>query len=81
MQPRREPSLPPLVGTSSSRERRVAFSTARPRVPWSDEEVNHLEAAVSALGVGKWKKALALYKFRDCRTAVDLKDKWRNLTK
>ncbi|CAM9094475.1 unnamed protein product [Hapterophycus canaliculatus] len=53
----------------------------RARVPWTEEEVKHLNAAVLALGKGKWALALAQYKFQDCRTAVDLKDKWRNLTK
>lgn len=54
---------------------------ARARTPWTEEEVMHLNAAVKALGKGKWSKALSSYKFQDCRTAVDLKDKWRNLQK
>ena len=41
----------------------------------------HLNAAVKALGTGKWALALSQYKFQECRTSVDLKDKWRNLTK
>ncbi|CAM9455845.1 unnamed protein product [Pylaiella littoralis] len=53
----------------------------RARHPWTEEEVKHLNAAVMALGKGNWTLALAQYKFQDCRTAVDLKDKWRNLMK
>ncbi|CAM9413141.1 unnamed protein product [Ascophyllum nodosum] len=53
----------------------------RARVPWTEEEVMHLNAAVKALGTGKWALALSQYKFQECRTSVDLKDKWRNLTK
>lgn len=53
----------------------------RARNPWTEEEVKHLKAAVMALGKGRWALALAQYKFNPCRTAVDLKDKWRNLSK
>ena len=84
LQPQREPPLESPVGTARNRREArlsIAATTARRRVPWTEEEVKHLEAAVSALGIGKWKKALSLYKFQDCRTAVDLKDKWCNITK
>lgn len=53
----------------------------RSRNPWTEDEVKHLKAAVMALGKGRWTLALAQYKFNPCRTAVDLKDKWRNLSK
>lgn len=53
----------------------------RARIPWSEDEVKHLKAAVMALGKGRWTLALAQYKFNPCRTSVDLKDKWRNLSK
>ncbi|CAM9983490.1 unnamed protein product [Scytosiphon promiscuus] len=66
---------------SGARKAVAKKSGPRARVPWTEEEVKHLNAAVMALGKGKWSLALAQYKFQDCRTAVDLKDKWRNLTK
>lgn len=73
-QPEKGPSLPSPAGIVSKNGRKV-------RTPWTPEEVKHLNAAVKALGKGKWMKALEQYKFQSCRTAVDLKDKWRNLTK
>lgn len=83
LQPQREPPLRSPVGTKHSGRPKISIpgNTARRRVPWTEEEVKHLTAAVSALGPGKWKQALSLYKFKDCRTAVDLKDKWRNMRK
>lgn len=54
---------------------------SRSRTPWTDEEVEQLTAAVNEFGKGKWARALKEFKFKDCRTAVDLKDKWRNLQK
>lgn len=30
-------------------------------------------------GIGSWKKILETFRFHEKRTAVDLKDKWRNV--
>lgn len=38
-----------------------------------------LLAGVARFGVGNWKKILSEYKFHHKRTAVDLKDKYRNI--
>ncbi|CBN74290.1 conserved unknown protein [Ectocarpus siliculosus] len=75
--PAKAAALPSASGKVKAKKR----SGPRTRHPWTEEEVKHLKAAVMALGRGKWSLALAQYKFQDCRTAVDLKDKWRNLTK
>ncbi|CAM9805184.1 unnamed protein product [Ectocarpus sp. 6 AP-2014] len=75
--PAKAAALPSASGKVKAKKR----SGPRTRHPWTEEEVKHLKAAVMALGRGKWTLALAQYKFQDCRTAVDLKDKWRNLTK
>ncbi|CAB1115249.1 unnamed protein product [Ectocarpus sp. CCAP 1310/34] len=75
--PAKAAALPSASGKVKAKKR----SGPRIRHPWTEEEVKHLKAAVLALGRGKWALALAQYKFQDCRTAVDLKDKWRNLTK
>ena len=51
-------------------------------VPWTVQETEALVEGVERCGVGKWEviKRLGLG-FADQRTAVDLKDKWRNLVK
>jgi hypothetical protein len=36
---------------------------------------------VEKIGKGKWEKILSHYDFLPQRTAIDLKDKWRNLEK
>jgi len=46
---------------------------------WSPEEVAWLEEGVVRYGVGKWKEILRAYEFKEGRTGVDLKDKFRNL--
>lgn len=76
LQPEKTAALAPPARKVKSKKGR-----ARTRNPWTEEEVKHLNAAVMALGKGNWALALAQYKFQDCRTAVDLKDKWRNLMK
>lgn len=75
-QPDKTAKLPPPARAGKTKK-----GGPRTRIPWSEEEVKHLKAAVMALGKGKWALALAQYKFNPCRTAVDLKDKWRNLSK
>jgi WD repeat-containing protein 68 len=50
--------------------------------PWSVEETEALVAGVEACGGGKWADIKKLgWAAIDGRSAVDLKDKWRNLTR
>lgn len=52
----------------------------RKRKPWSNVEEDTLRTGVKKYGVGNWTFILNEYKdIFDDRTAVDLKDKWRNL--
>ena len=53
----------------------------RRRTRWSPDEVAALESGVSTFGDGHWEEVLRLQaaRFHPGRTAVDLKDKWRNL--
>lgn len=52
---------------------------ARGRVPWTDDEEANLRAAIEEFGKGQWALALKHYAFNECRSSVDLKDKWRNI--
>jgi len=54
----------------------------RKRIFWSTCEETHLRLGVREFGVGKWAKILKKYApiFKN-RTSVDLKDKWRNISK
>ncbi|KAF1783180.1 Myb-like domain [Phytophthora cactorum] len=57
-----------------------AVATARPR---SADEEEFLRRGVEKYGIGKWKKILIDGKdvFSSHRTNVDLKDKWKNLSR
>ncbi|KAI0566073.1 MYB-related transcription factor [Gracilaria domingensis] len=46
---------------------------------FSASEEAHLLEGVRKYGAGKWKKILTCYEFHRKRTAVDLKDKYRNI--
>ena len=48
---------------------------------FSAEEVRYLKAGVEIHGEGQWAKMIqdSRLKFAACRTAVSLKDKWRNM--
>lgn len=63
------PAPAPAPADSGRKKRRKSFSA---------EETANLAEGVRRCGVGRWKEILALYRF-DSRTAVDLKDKWRNM--
>ncbi|XP_043923169.1 telomeric repeat-binding factor 1 isoform X2 [Protopterus annectens] len=54
--------------------------TTRRRRLWSWQEDRELKAGVKRFGVGNWIKILEYYEF-DNRTHVNLKDRWRTLTK
>ena len=62
--------------------KKLGFSdgTRKRAQPWLDEEVAALRAGVEKEGEGKWAAVLKANPevFLD-RSAVDLKDKWRNL--
>ncbi|TMW63413.1 hypothetical protein Poli38472_002354 [Pythium oligandrum] len=53
------------------------------RLRWTKKEEEALTKGVEAFGVGKWRKILAsgMGIFNSRRTNVDLKDKWRGLSK
>jgi len=48
---------------------------------WSEEEEDALYRGVARFGQGSWKTIKEKYAQFANRTAVDLKDKWRNLSK
>ena len=54
----------------------------RPRLPWTNAEEVELRRMVEKHGVGKWAEMHAGLLVIDAgrRSAVDLKDKWRNIT-
>ena len=58
-------------------------AAARPRVRWSETEVENLRYGVERHDglPNMWATILSKYEFHLCRTSVDLKDKWRNLNK
>ncbi|XP_028762073.1 uncharacterized protein LOC114720578 [Neltuma alba] len=56
----------------------------RRKMRWSSEEEDALRAGVKKFGKGNWKPILRFYGeifSKTGRTEVDLKDKWRNLTR
>ncbi len=52
----------------------------RQRVKWTDQEIENLVRGVKECGEGHWKEIMAKYTFVN-RSNIDLKDKWRNLTR
>ena len=52
----------------------------RKRVPWRPSEVDALRKGIAKYGEGRWEAIRQEFKF-DSRSGVDLKDKWRNLTR
>jgi hypothetical protein len=51
----------------------------RKRVKWTEQEEENLEKGVNQYGP-KWTTILLSGGFHECRTTMDLKDKWRNVT-
>ena len=51
------------------------------RVAWTAEEVAELRRGVEMHSAGRWAHILKKCRFHPNRTAVDIKDKWRNLQK
>lgn len=61
---------------------KVKLSRGRKRRRWTVLEEDTLREAVNTYGRGKWKKILNSYhEIFEERTEVDLKDKWRNMTR
>ncbi|TVU30540.1 hypothetical protein EJB05_22170, partial [Eragrostis curvula] len=48
---------------------------------WTEEEMTELVQGVSKQGVGKWSQLKRYYFSTSIRTAMHLKDKWRNLVR
>ncbi|KAJ1295418.1 hypothetical protein BS78_01G222400 [Paspalum vaginatum] len=48
---------------------------------WTEDEMENLLDGVSKKGIGKWSKVKESYFSLSIRTAVHLKDKWRNLVR
>lgn len=68
------PPASPTVARSSRRKTRREFYTR-----FSAAEQAMLLDGVRIFGPGRWKKILSSYDFHHKRTAVDLKDKYRNV--
>jgi hypothetical protein len=53
------------------------------RVPFTDAEESYLREGVQRYQNhgSKWAEILRAYPFHSKRTSVDLKDKWRNISK
>jgi hypothetical protein len=52
------------------------------RIFWSEDEVAQLRKAVLEDGLkGQWAVIRDTYNLHPCRSAVDIKDKWRNIEK
>ncbi|KAJ1472387.1 hypothetical protein T484DRAFT_1975465 [Baffinella frigidus] len=65
----------PVFGQHSNKGPRVSAKG------FSEEEIDFLIKGVKRFGKGKWKEILEAYEFRNNRSTVDVKDKWRNLEK
>lgn len=63
------------------RETCTASSGRRQKVPWTAEEVQHLENGLKIYGPGRWADILRdnRFAFHEKRSGVDLKDKARNV--
>jgi len=69
-----------LQGKSPKRQRPKKFRGKR--VFWTEREEGFLRKACVQDGmIGQWARILEMYPFQECRTSVDLKDKWRNMQK
>ncbi|XP_065065200.1 uncharacterized protein LOC135691304 [Rhopilema esculentum] len=60
-------------------EANVTSTARQKRRPFSEEEVEWLRRGVKRYGFGNWATILRNYPFPSKRTAVNLKDKWRNI--
>lgn len=66
------------VGSAGGAGAGGRFGRRRVRLGWTEEETRHLMEGCKRHGVGNWKKILNDPSFEfNCRTAVDLKDRFR----
>lgn len=56
------------------------YHRKRVKRPWTQEEEDNLSEGVRLFGIGNWARILSEFKF-EARSNVDLKDKWRNMSK
>lgn len=66
--------------TVANDEKKETPKALKNRNRWSDEETDRLIRGVAQFGVGHWKEIRDFWQLPQ-RSTVDLKDKWRNLTK
>ncbi|XP_066341027.1 telomere repeat-binding protein 2-like [Miscanthus floridulus] len=78
---------PRKSGPRGTRKRRTSpwnpmfYTSRKNNSRWTAKEVERLVQGVSKLGVGRWTKLKQNFFKTSIRTAVNLKDKWRNLLK
>ena len=71
-------ALAERMANSSSNSSAGRLGKRRVRLGWTEEETRHLMEGCKRHGVGNWKKILTDPSFEfNCRTAVDLKDRFR----
>uniref|UniRef100_A0A7S2ZJS5 Myb-like domain-containing protein n=1 Tax=Rhodosorus marinus TaxID=101924 RepID=A0A7S2ZJS5_9RHOD len=70
-----------IVSASTSPSAGPRSSRRQSYTRFSQEEERYLAEGVSQFGVGSWKKILMSFPFHGKRTPVDLKDKYRNMTR
>jgi hypothetical protein len=75
-----EPSKTPARAAASTAATAIASSSKKPRNKWTKDEEDNLRIGVARYGHGSWAKILENFQF-NARSAVDLKDKWRNMNK
>lgn len=74
----------PLDNLPWEKERKVCSPEERKKhCKWTKDEEDALERGVKEFGTGKWAKILSVHAdaFNPKRTGVDLKDKWRTLSR
>ncbi|OQU91710.1 hypothetical protein SORBI_3001G235200 [Sorghum bicolor] len=78
---------PRKSGPRGTRKRRTSpwnsmfYTSRKNNSRWTAKEVERLVQGVSKFGVGRWTNLKQNFFKRSIRTAVNLKDKWRNLLK
>lgn len=75
----KERDMPEQKSSKSIEAQDESAKRAQAYRPWDDKEHNYLMSGVQRFGIGNWKKILMCpdYHFKDGRTAVDLKDRFR----
>lgn len=71
----------PKIKLPENRIYSLSTTKQKNRLFWTENECNNLRRGVKKYGVGEWQAILHKYKFHKDRTNVDLKDKYRNLSK